>query len=100
MSQFNVLRELVKGKITLVYDIHIYYHWGDNCCCNCYCRAAAAEEDTADIECGYCLRKNVDLEEPRRLPCGHVHCTGCITAYYNINHIVKCPIQDCRYVFK
>ena len=28
----------------------------------------------ADVECGYCLRKNAALVEPKMLPCARVHC--------------------------
>ena len=48
------------------------------------------------VECGFCLRKNEALEQPKVLPCTHVHCLGCLTAYYDINHIVQCPLSACR----
>ena len=49
-----------------------------------------------NIECGFCLRKDEALEQPRRLPCSHLHCLGCLTAYYDINHMVECPLSACR----
>ena len=53
-----------------------------------------------DIECGFCLRKNRDLEEPKALPCGHPHCLTCLSEYYEVKHLVECPLQTCRQVLK
>ncbi|KAF6027114.1 hypothetical protein EB796_014570 [Bugula neritina] len=39
----------------------------------------ATEMDSAEVECGFCLLKE-GLENPKSLPCGHVHCLPCLTA--------------------
>lgn len=48
------------------------------------------------IECGYCLRRNEALDQPKVLPCTHVHCFKCLRADYEINHLVECPLPNCR----
>ena len=48
------------------------------------------------IECGYCLRRNEALDQPKVLPCTHVHCFKCLRADYEINHLVECPRPNCR----
>ena len=61
---------------------------------------AMAASATNSKECGYCLRTCDTLENPKVLPCTHVHCVECLTAYYDINHIVQCPLPACRYVLE
>ena len=34
-------------------------------------------------ECGYCLHKNEQLEDPRVIPCTHVYCRGCLAGYHS-----------------
>jgi len=46
------------------------------------------------IECGFCLGKVEDLEDPRSLPCGHMHCLACLTESFEVSKIVRCPF--CR----
>ena len=48
------------------------------------------------IECGFCLSKNEDVEEPKQLPCSHIHCLGCLTGFYEVYNIIQCPVTDCR----
>ena len=60
------------------------------------CRYRAMADGQRTVECGFCLRKNEALEQPKVLPCTHVHCLGCLTAYYDINHVVQCPLSACR----
>ena len=54
-------------------------------------------EDADEVECGFCMRRS-DVEDPRSLPCSHVHCFSCISASYEINNLVQCPLQHCRFV--
>ena len=49
-----------------------------------------------NVECGICSRRNEALEQPKILPCTHVHCLECLTAYSDINHMVQCPLPACR----
>ena len=56
---------------------------------------AAKYSDT--IECGFCLRSNEELEEPKILPCSHVSCLECLSASY-ISNSIECPQPDCRFV--
>ena len=57
---------------------------------------ATSAVNTSDIECGFCLQKNEDLVDPRRLPCSHVHCLGCLSRFFERQELVQCPVQDCR----
>ena len=57
---------------------------------------ASAYPDVEISECGFCLQQNEDLEESKVLPCTHVHCLECLTAYFNINYLIECPLPDCR----
>jgi len=47
---------------------------------------AAAEE----VECGFCLLKE-GLENPKCLPCDHVHCLLCLTCNVDVNDMIRCP---------
>ena len=48
----------------------------------------------SSAECGFCLRQDEALEEPKLLPCGHVHCLPCLTGARETRKIVQCP--DCQ----
>ena len=50
------------------------------------------------VECGFCLRRNEQLEEPKRLPCGHIHCSSCLQGFLDVKKILKCP--DCKKVLR
>ncbi|XP_067940178.1 uncharacterized protein [Watersipora subatra] len=52
----------------------------------------------ASIECGFCCRKIMDMDNPIRLPCDHVHCHECINGFYDDKKILRCPQEDCRKV--
>jgi len=54
-----------------------------------------AEAKPGEIECGFCLLTE-GLENPKCLPCGHVHCLVCLTRNINIDGLMRCPW--CRYV--
>ena len=56
-------------------------------------RAMAESTDTS-IKCGFCLRKDEALEDPKSLPCSHVHCLRCLMDNYDVHKIVRCPF--CR----
>ena len=58
---------------------------------------ADAFETEVKIECGFCLASGEDINNPKILPCTHVHCLGCLTASYNISGLVQCPLTLCRY---
>ena len=60
-------------------------------------RMAEAAENTDTIECGFCLRSNEELEEPKILPCSHVSCLECLSASC-FSDCVECPQPDCRFV--
>ncbi|XP_067946496.1 intersectin-2-like [Watersipora subatra] len=45
------------------------------------------------IECGFCLRRNEFMEEPKILPCGHAHCQGCLEGSKAVRGVLTCP--DC-----
>ena len=60
--------------------------------------AEAKPEDMTLVECGFCCSNNEDLQDPRSLPCSHVHCFGCVTSFYETHNIVQCPLQFCRLV--
>ena len=49
------------------------------------------------VECGYCLNKNDQLEDPRVLPCTHVYCRHCLAESLEEYGAVKCT--SCRYVW-
>ena len=53
-----------------------------------------AEAAVKQVECGFCLKKTEALENPKSLPCKHVHCLSCLVDNYDINKIVRCPF--CR----
>ena len=53
-----------------------------------------ADAGDSNIECGFCLKKNEALVDPKSLPCKHVHCYRCLVDSCDINGIVKCPF--CR----
>ena len=54
-----------------------------------------AEASCTEVQCGFCLRKDEALEEPKSLPCNHVHCLVCLTENYDLHGIFRCPF--CRY---
>ena len=64
---------------------------------SCY-RAMEVEptDEVSAIECGFCLHKNDDVDEPKQLPCSHIHCMGCLTAFHEVYDIIQCPVADCR----
>jgi len=43
-----------------------------------------AEAELREIECGFCLLKE-GLENPKSLPCGHIHCLVCLTKNVDVN---------------
>ena len=59
-----------------------------------------AESDIAMFEFGFCLCKNEAIEEPKLLPCTHVHCSACLTGSYETNGVLQCPPpllpRECR----
>ena len=48
------------------------------------------------VDCGFCLKRNEDLEEPKILPCGHIHCSSCLQGCLDVKKILECP--DCKEV--
>ncbi|XP_067949344.1 transcription intermediary factor 1-beta-like isoform X3 [Watersipora subatra] len=52
------------------------------------------EEASAEMKCGFCMRKNNTMEDPKVLPCNHVHCFGCLSSF-EVNHKLQCPVQGC-----
>jgi len=48
------------------------------------------------IECGFCLKKEEEMDDPRYLPCGHSHCLSCLLDYLSIQGVLRCPF--CRYI--
>ena len=42
------------------------------------------------VECGYCLNKNEQLQDPRVLPCSHVLCKGCLEGYVAEHGVIDC----------
>ncbi|XP_067929499.1 E3 ubiquitin-protein ligase TRIM56-like [Watersipora subatra] len=58
--------------------------------------AAAPDPTNTLAECGYCLKQNENLKMPKLLPCGHIHCSGCLDGALNARKIVECP--DCEQV--
>ena len=59
---------------------------------------ATGEGDIKMIECGFCLSKNENLQQPVILPCSHIHCQGCLTSFYDKFDLLQCPLADCRLV--
>ena len=55
-------------------------------------------EETTLVECGFCYSNNENLQDPRSLPCSHVHCHDCLTSFYETHNVVQCPLQSCRLV--
>jgi len=45
-------------------------------------------------ECGFCLKKEEEIDDPRFLPCGHSHCLSCLLDYLSIQGVLRCPF--CR----
>ena len=45
------------------------------------------EEVTKDTQCGFCGLTLDEMQQPRALPCGHVHCTECIQVNYQHKEI-------------
>jgi len=56
-----------------------------------------AEGGENQIECGFCVGRLEDLEDPKSLPCGHIHCLRCLTGSFEVSRIVRCPF--CRYAY-
>ena len=50
------------------------------------------------VECGFCLKRNEELKEPKRLPCGHIHCSSCLQGSLEAKTIVECP--HCKEVLR
>ncbi|XP_067932355.1 uncharacterized protein [Watersipora subatra] len=59
-----------------------------------------AEESATTLECGFCLRFDSDMDDPRLLPCDHVHCGTCLKAQFTASKILRCPLENCRRVFE
>jgi len=49
-----------------------------------------AEAAVEKVVCGFCLLEE-GLENPKCLPCGHVHCLLCLTRNVDVNDMVRCP---------
>jgi len=45
-------------------------------------------------ECGFCLKVDDDLVDPKQLPCSHVHCRQCLKDAFNWTEVIRCP--QCR----
>ena len=58
---------------------------------------AKAYTDDRVIECGFCFQTDT-LDDPRVLPCTHVHCMNCLAEYFELNKRVQCPLPICKYV--
>ncbi|XP_067929502.1 transcription intermediary factor 1-beta-like [Watersipora subatra] len=58
--------------------------------------AAALDQTNTSVECGYCLKQNENMKMPKLLPCGHIHCSGCLDGILDAQKIVECP--DCKQV--
>ncbi|XP_067932756.1 tripartite motif-containing protein 59-like [Watersipora subatra] len=57
-------------------------------------------DSEAETKCGFCMREGKGMEEPKILPCKHVHCLECLSDFYVINHLIQCPIEGCREVYE
>ncbi|XP_067939055.1 transcription intermediary factor 1-beta-like [Watersipora subatra] len=53
-----------------------------------------------DIECEFCGLRNKKLVDPKKLPCGHIHCMPCLTSHYEQSKICWCGFQSCGKVYK
>ena len=62
------------------------------------CRKMATATYAVDIECGFCYSRNSAIRNPQTLPCQHVHCAGCLTAFFDSHGIYQCPLANCRWV--
>jgi len=49
-----------------------------------------AEAESKEVECGFCLLRE-GLESPKSLPCGHSHCSVCLTKNVDVNDLIRCP---------
>ena len=58
--------------------------------------AAKTIESGEALECAYCFGNEMEMTQPRRLPCGHVYCLKCIEDDVTANKILQCP--KCRQV--
>ena len=58
--------------------------------------AAKTKELVEALECAYCFGTEMEMTQPRRLPCGHVYCLKCIEDDVAANKIMQCP--KCRQV--
>ena len=47
-----------------------------------------------DTQCGFCGLPLDEMQQPRALPCGHVHCTECINVNYQ-NKEIECKAKNC-----
>ena len=54
----------------------------------------SVDDDAQLPQCAFCLERGDKRLDPRELPCGHVHCLGCIKQQKKVNNEVKCP--TCR----
>ena len=52
--------------------------------------------EDSETTCGYCLRRNENLEESRTLPCGHIHCLTCLSGALEVHGVIECA--DCKWV--
>ena len=52
--------------------------------------AATALTSKDSVECGYCLVRDVQLVDPRILPCNHVSCYPCLEGEFDTNQVVRC----------
>jgi len=46
--------------------------------------------DAGQTQCGYCFLQE-GLEDPKSLPCGHVHCLLCLNGDFGVNNMLRCP---------
>jgi len=49
-----------------------------------------AEAAVEKVVCGFCLLEE-GLENPKCLPCSHVHCLLCLTRNVDVNGMIRCP---------
>jgi len=41
-------------------------------------------------QCGFCFLQE-GLEDPKSLPCCHVHCLPCLNGDFGVHNMLRCP---------